>query len=135
VESRFERTSDAEQKLIDYLLFAHERPLTHTIQNQAQFAETFESLDRPGNSGETLRQLELDRRVFKYPLSFLIYTQPFHSLPKAVHARLGNVIRARLKLDEQSESDRQFRGVLEKTSTLMPDEFQRTLLDRGPSIR
>jgi hypothetical protein len=48
--------------------------------------------------GRSLRQLDLDSRLFRYPMSFLIYSEGFDALPlcarEHVFAQLAQILRA-----------------------------------------
>ena len=48
------------------------------------------------SQGRSLRQLDLERRLFKYPCSFLIYSEQFTSLPgelkQHVYGRLKEIL-------------------------------------------
>ena len=61
------------------------------------------SASRPGgprdSQGRSLRDLDLQRRLFRYPCSYMIYTEAFDALPpnarEAVYARLISVLSGR----------------------------------------
>ncbi len=51
------------------------------------------------SSGRSLRELDLDKRLFRYPLSFLVYSAQFDALPPCVldyiDARIVEVLQGR----------------------------------------
>jgi hypothetical protein len=63
------------------LLFAGEAKLTAPIEGSTRFAEVFVSAGPADRQGRSLRQLDLNNRLFRYPLSYLVYTDAFRSLP------------------------------------------------------
>jgi hypothetical protein len=69
---------------LKYLLFTEETPLKAKVKGTASFAEHFASLGPKDKRGRSLRQFDLETRLFKYPCSFLIYSEAFDLLPKAM---------------------------------------------------
>ena len=90
------RLRDAARDLVDYLLFADEEPLTGTVVGTAKFTEAFAALGPRDSKGRSLRDFDLSRRLFKYPCSYLIYSESFDAMPAAakaaVYARLYAVL-------------------------------------------
>jgi hypothetical protein len=87
-ESRLNRRSDVEQRLVRYLLFLDEPLLTDTITGTSGYARRFAKWGPSDSNGRSLRQLDLKTRLFKYRLSYLIYSPLFNGLPAAVKGRL-----------------------------------------------
>ncbi len=91
------RVHDAVHELADYLLFVDEVPLG-TVQGSSGFTEWFSAQGPKDPSGRSLRELQLNGRMMKYPLSYTIYSKAFASLPPAVRAatywRLWTVLSA-----------------------------------------
>ncbi|MBL7648082.1 MAG: hypothetical protein JNK74_18010 [Candidatus Hydrogenedentes bacterium] len=82
--------------LVDYMIFAHEEELKSPIQGTSGFAEAFSALGPRDSQGRSLRELDLESRLFTYPLSYLIYSPQFDGLPGAmkdyVYQRLWNIL-------------------------------------------
>ena len=78
------RVESAGEALVRQMLFADERPLTDTVQGTSTFAEDFEARGPRDTMGRSLRDLDLKRRLFRYPLSYLIYSRSFDALPAEV---------------------------------------------------
>ena len=82
--------------LVDYLLFVDEAPLTDRIVGTSGFAEAFEARGPFDRRGRSLRQLALDRRLFRHPCSYLIYSAAFDALPaearRAIYRRMWSVL-------------------------------------------
>jgi hypothetical protein len=64
-------------ELADSLLFSGEPPLTDKITGSSGFAEKFAARG-------PLRQFDLERRLMRYPCSYMIYTEAFDALPAPV---------------------------------------------------
>jgi len=85
--------------LVDYLLFVDESPLPGPIAGPTPFAKRFAENGPRDSKGRSLRELDLTRRLLKYPCSYLIYSEPFDALPdaakSAVYQRLWDVLNGR----------------------------------------
>jgi hypothetical protein len=77
---------DAVHELVDDLLFVDEAPLTATVKGTTRFAEMFAVQGPIDTHGRSLRQLDLERRLLRYPCSYMIYSAAFRALPEAVRA-------------------------------------------------
>ena len=81
---------------VDYLLFVDEPRLPAPVKGASGFAERFSALGPHDRKGRSLRELNLQTRVLKYPCSFLIYSPAFDALPAeardAIYARLSTVL-------------------------------------------
>jgi hypothetical protein len=78
------------ERLLRTMLFAREAPLEGPVRGTASFAEEFEARGVRDGEGRSLRDLDLETRLFRHPLSFLIHSDAFASLPevaKRVFAR------------------------------------------------
>lgn len=83
-----ERLAELAQPLLDALVMANEVPLTDQIQGVSGYAEYFQNLGPFDERGRSLRELDLNQRVFTYPLSYLIYSDAFAALPTELHTYL-----------------------------------------------
>jgi hypothetical protein len=95
-ESTTRRIHSAGEPLVKYMLMAHEARLTDPVAGTSEFAQQFVARGPQDAKGRSLRELDLQTRLFKYPLSYLIYSDSFDGLPddvKAfVHQRLWDVL-------------------------------------------
>jgi hypothetical protein len=73
----------AAKEVVDYLLFVDEAPIGDTIIGSAGFAETFAAQGPYDSKGRSLRQFDLQRRLMRYPCSYMIYAPLFNELPDA----------------------------------------------------
>jgi hypothetical protein len=71
-------------ELADYLLFVGEAPPAAALFARPGFAERLAARAPKDGQGRSLAQLDMNRRLFRYPCSYLIYTQAFDALPAAV---------------------------------------------------
>ena len=89
-------TRDNVRELVDYLLFVDERPLPGRIQGSSRFAETFAAPGPRDGKGRSLRQLDLERRLLRYPCSYMVYSDAFDGLPanarEAIYRRMWDVL-------------------------------------------
>ncbi len=83
-------------ELVDYLLFADEAPLSGKVEGSSGFAEKFSALAPSDQKGRSLRHLDLERRLLKYPCSYMIYSDAFDALPAsakgAVYDRMWKIL-------------------------------------------
>jgi hypothetical protein len=77
-------------------LFSGEASLSDRIAGTSGFAEYFTGLGPRDPRGRSLREFDLQRRLFKYPCSYLIYSDAFGALPDPVkqhiYRRLGMIL-------------------------------------------
>ncbi len=73
--------ADIAEPLVRAMLFADAVELAGPIEGTSGFAEQFEARAVRDNAGRSLRELDLARRVFRYPLSYLIHSEAFDALP------------------------------------------------------
>lgn len=111
---RDSRVREAAVDLVDYMLFVDEAPLPGRVQGTSGFAEDFASRGPKDSKGRSLREFDLVKRVFKYPCSYLIYSDAFEALPaaakQAVYDRLRVVLSGQdtsAKYKSLSAADRQ----------------------------
>ena len=87
---------EAAVELVDYLLFVDEAPLPEGVAGASGFREWFSARGPHDERGRSLREISLDGRLFRYPCSYMIYTEAFDALPElakeAVYARMWEVL-------------------------------------------
>lgn len=71
-----------------YLLFTEEAPLSNPITGDSKFQRDFQQHALRDSQGRSLRDFDLQSRLFKYPCSFLIYSEAFDSLPEILRNHL-----------------------------------------------
>jgi hypothetical protein len=92
--------------LVAYLLFADEAPLSDPVEGVSSFRRTFAERGPRDHHGRSLREFDLRTRLFRYPLSYMVYDAAFDALPgpvlDRVYRRLFDV------LTEQDDESRTF---------------------------
>jgi hypothetical protein len=87
------------EELVAFMTFATEVPLPSPVEGTSSFRETFSASGARDAEGRSLREFDLQTRVFRYPLSYMIYSQAFDQLdPRArdrVLRRLYAVLRGK----------------------------------------
>jgi hypothetical protein len=90
------RIESAGEALVRCMLFADEPVFTDEVAGTSTFAEDFEAKGPKDAMGRSLRDLDLKRRLFRYPCSYLIYSASFDALPAEmkdyVYKRLWQVL-------------------------------------------
>lgn len=119
----------AAKKVVDYMLFVNEAPITSEITSSTTFAVDFSGRGPADKMGRSLRDFNLRSRMFEYPCSYLIYSPAFESLqPKlraAIYRQLWNVLAEDNTADEYHHlSAKTRRAILEiilATKKNLPD--------------
>lgn len=77
------RIAEAADTLADYMLFVDEARLTAPIEGSSGFTEKFVASGPKDAKGRSLRELDLETRLQKYPVSYMIYSPAFRAMPDA----------------------------------------------------
>ncbi len=64
--------------------FANEARLDCPVKGTSSFAHDFTALGPRDRKGRSLRDFELETRIFRYPCSYLIYSEDWDALPAEV---------------------------------------------------
>ena len=95
-QSTTTRIQSAGNELVKFLLFSGEAPLTAKLHGTSSFADEFAARGPRDTQQRSLRDFDLERRLFKYPCSYLIYSRSFDALPREskdfVYRRLWEVL-------------------------------------------
>lgn len=92
-DSTDRRYTSAAEKVVRGLLFCNEWMLTDRVCGSTSFAAEFTSRGPFDSQQRSLRQFDLQRRLFRYPCSFLIYSESFAALPDGVKSRVWSRLR------------------------------------------
>ncbi len=87
-ESITRRIHGACEPLVQYLLFSGEAPLEEAIAGTSAFAKEFTARGPFDSKRRSLREFDVRTRLFRYPLSYLIYTRAFDGLPDEARDRV-----------------------------------------------
>ena len=120
-------------EVVDYLLFIDEARLPGQVRGSSGFAERFSKIGPHDRKGRSLHELDLDRRLMKYPCSYLIGSPAFDALPPGakdpIYRRLWEVLsgqeRAERYRSALSLADRQaIIDILRDTKPDLPSYFR-----------
>ena len=100
LRSRLEKPAE---QLLRYLLFSNEAPLPGLdgaqVIRESAYAREFERRGPFDSAGRSLRQFDLGKRIFRYPLSYLVYSEAFDAIPEPsksyVYRRLLEILSGR----------------------------------------
>ena len=81
-DSTDSRLRTAANNVLKGLLFCEEAKLTDRVVGTTTFARDFARARR--SKGRSLREFDLATRLFKYPCSYLIYSEAFDKMPADV---------------------------------------------------
>jgi hypothetical protein len=122
--------ADAVNELADYLLFVDEARLTWPVQGTTGFAATFGAKGPRDRKDRSLRQFDLRTRLFRYPCSYMIYTDAFDALPpearSAIYQRMWRILSGDGGVTYRvSATDRRaIIEILRETKRGLPDYFR-----------
>jgi hypothetical protein len=115
------------------MLFAEETPLTASVQGAPAFVQGFTAQGPKDGRGRSLRDFDLQTRIFKYPCSYLIYSPAFDALPEEarmkIYRRIYDVLRSKEDMpgyERLSADTRQaIFEILRETKPGLPDYWKR----------
>ena len=127
------RICNAVELLLVGMLFSGEPRLESPIRGTSAFAAEFAAQGRRDRTGRALRDLDLDHRLFRYPCSYLIYSEDFAALPKPA---LDQFYRRLWQILTGNDTNKAFRNltmsdrdsilsILQQTKTDLPDYWRR----------
>ena len=95
-ESITKRIHWACEPVVQYLLFCDEAKLNDSVAGTSSFAKEFASRGPFDAKKRSLREFDLKSRMFRYPMSYTVYSKPFDGLPAEakdrVYLRLWEVL-------------------------------------------
>jgi hypothetical protein len=91
-----DRLGFVENELVAYMLFADEAKMLDPMAGVSTFTKTFPERGPRDKKGRSLRDFDLKTRLFRYPLSYMIYDPSFDALPdvakQQVYQKLFDVL-------------------------------------------
>jgi hypothetical protein len=98
-DSAWSRIRHVGDTVVQYMLFQGEVRLTDRIEGTSTFAADFAARGPRDAKGRSLRDLDLNTRLFRYPCSYLIYARAFDALSSEVkdyiYQRLWEILNGR----------------------------------------
>jgi hypothetical protein len=118
-------------RLVREMLFSRAEPLDGPIRGTSTFADDFAARGPFDAQGRTLREFNLQDRLFEYPLSFLIYTDAFDALPdltrNRVYRRLDAILSGRDMGEDFAHLDAGQRAAIREILVATKPEFETAL--------
>jgi hypothetical protein len=87
-------------EMVANMTYADEVPLPSPVKGTSAFTETFPRRGPRDAQGRSLRDFDLKTRLFRYPLSYMIYSASFASLNPAVKTKLWRRLYDTLRTDK-----------------------------------
>jgi hypothetical protein len=102
------------------------------VHGTSGFSETFAARGPHDSKRRSLRQFDLERRLFRYPCSYMIYSRAFDALPEplkaAIYQRMWQVLSGEeksSKYERLSRADRRaIVEILRESKPGLPDYFR-----------
>ena len=126
------KLDSAVEEIVTSLVFADETVLHQPIKGVSTFTQSFAKVGPRDKQGRSLRDFDLQKRMFRYPLSYMVYSGIFDNMEETVkqrvYRRLFEVLTGRdtsPKYARLSANDR--RAVLEilrETKSNLPDYWK-----------
>jgi len=131
-ESTLSRIKNAGEPLLKYMLFCDEAKLTSHVFGTSDFVKDFAAQGPRDKLGRSLRDFDLRRRLFKFPCSYLIYSEQWDDLPPPLldylYHRLWLICREKEKghdYDHLTTDDRDaIRQILLETKSGLPEYWK-----------
>jgi len=120
-------------ELADYMLYIDEAPLPGKFESTSGFQTQFSASGPRDSQGRSLRQLDLETRLMKYPCSYMIYSPAFDGLPAATkdafYARVWAVLSGKDTSRKYAKLTPELRAaivsILLETKQGIPDYFKK----------
>ncbi|HTA45252.1 MAG TPA: hypothetical protein VK789_22545 [Bryobacteraceae bacterium] len=114
------------EEIVDYMLFVKEARLYDQIEGVSTFSRTFPERGPRDKQGRSLRDFDMEKRMFRYPLSYMIYSAAFDAMPdpvrERVYQRLYDVLSGKDKSEKFSRLSADDRSnILEIVRETKPD--------------
>jgi hypothetical protein len=95
-----DRLAKNSELIVRALLFAEETPLTAPVTGTSAFTGEFAAKGPRDDKGRSLRDFDLQTRMFRYPCSYLIQTEAFRTLPEPLKLSVGQLLREVLSSEQ-----------------------------------
>ena len=125
-ESTRRRIQQPAEVLLRSLLMIDESPLTSPVRGTSSFAREYSARGPRDRGQRSLYELDLDRRLYRYRFSPLIYSQQFKGLPREVRDYL---YRRLVEVLEGTDRSQDFAGVTSGERRALLDILRETIPD------
>ena len=132
-EAALSRIEKVAESLVRYLLFTNEASIDGIVDvRKSAFAADFVARGPRDAAGRSIRDFDLKKRIFKYPCSYLIYSEAFDAIPEPakgyIYRRLFEVLSGREQSPEfsslSSEDRKAILEILVATKPGVPEEWK-----------
>ncbi|MFO0935850.1 MAG: hypothetical protein U0798_04945 [Gemmataceae bacterium] len=121
------------EPVVQFMLFSEETKLTEPVVGTSGFTEEFAARGPFDSKKRSLRQFDLKTRMFRYPMSYMIYSSLFEGLPAEAKARIYQRLWEVLSGKDQSKefahltkADREnIIAILRETKKDLPDYWKK----------
>jgi len=120
VRSRIASVGD---DLLKTLLFSEAATLEERVEGNTSFAKDFAARGPFDSRGRSLRQFDLAKRVFRFPCSYLIYSESFDRLPNEVRE---HVLRRLFDVLKGTDRDKAFQHLTDADRTAILEILRET---------
>jgi len=128
--------------MVRYLLFTNEVPPAGPVLGTSAFTRDFAARGPRDGQGRSLRDFDLEKRIFKYPCSYLIYSETFDAIPPVakeyIYHRLFEILSGREQGPEfaslSSQDRRAILEILVATKPGIPDEWKQFVRNANQGI-
>ena len=108
--------------LVTYMTFADEVPLPGKVTGNSGFTADFAKRGPRDSKGRSLRTFDLQTRLFRYPLSYMVYSTAFESLKPEIRDKLYRRLYDALKAKGADVADAI--AILAQTKPGLPDYWK-----------
>jgi hypothetical protein len=121
---RKDRLNRVVEQLTNYMLFLGEAKIYDPIAGVSTFSKTFPARGPRDPQGRSLRDFDLKARLFRYPLSYMIYSELFDALPdvakQAVYRRLFDALNGKIETPLSAPDRRAIFEIVRDTKPGLP---------------
>ena len=110
------------QRLAEYMTFRGEVKLPSPVKGSSSFAGNFAAAGPRDAQGRSLRDFDLKTRLFRYPLSYMIYSTAFDALKPDIKDKLYRRLYDALKAKGADGNDAI--AILAATKPDLPDTWK-----------
>lgn len=114
--------------IVKYMLFSEETPLTDKVSGDPKFISQFQQNVPRDSKKRSLKDFNLKSRIFEYPLSYMIYSDQFNSIPEIareyIYKRLYEILNGQDNSEEykhlNAEMQKNIMEILRETKQDLP---------------
>lgn len=102
-ESYQRRIQRVAQELVEYVFFCGEFQLTAPVEGNSKFVAAFKNDAVRDSQGRSLKDLDLNHRLLRFPCSYLVYSPSFLALPGPVLEEISKQMNSVLRGEQTSD--------------------------------